>query len=210
MYIILSFCFGLFLGYLLFNKHCKENNIVVVPKIETAKKELQVIVTDKLIYELRFKNVKDSLTKKLSIQNSLLASQKKALVQSQEHLKQLVFQLKTDSFANRDTVLIDSLSFEIQASQIKTDTIIETFERKLKLYNAMVAVRDSELVSVNKSFHTLANFSKEQLAREQQLTIDLNTALKSLRKKRIQNKIWAGGMLFISGVATTLLIKSRQ
>ena len=210
MYIILSFCFGLFLGYVLFNKHCKENNIAVVPKIEYAKKELQVIVTDKLIYELRFKNAKDSLTKKLSIQNSLLASQKKALVKSQEHLKQLVFQLKTDSFANRDTVLIDSLSFEIQTSQTQTDTLIENYERKLKLYNAMVAVRDSELVFANKSFNTLTNFSKEQLIREQQLTNDLNTALKSLRKKRIQNKIWAGGMLFISGIATTLLIKSRQ
>ncbi len=210
MYIILSFCVGLFLGYLLFNSHCRENKIVVVPKLDSAKKELQIIVSDKLIYELRFKNVKDSLTKKLSAQNETIASQKKALLKSQAHLQHLAFQLKTDSFANRDTVLVDSLGFDLQEAQLETDTIIESYERKLKVYVAMVAVRDSELVFVNKSFNTVTDFSKEQLMREQQLTIDLNTTLKALNRKRIQNKIWAGGMLFISGVATTLFIKSRQ
>lgn len=210
MYIILSFCFGLFLGYVLFNKQCRESSIAVAPKIDSAKKELKVIVTDKLIYDLRFKNIKDSLTKKLSVQSVLLASLKKNLTQSQAHLHQLLFQLKTDSFANRDTVLIDSLGFELQTTQLQTDTLIETYECKNKLFTAMVAVRDSELVLTNKSFATLTDFSKEQLSREQQLTNDLNTALKTLRRKRIQNKIWAGGMLFISGIATTLLIKSRQ
>ncbi len=210
MYIILSFCFGLFLGYLLFNKKCIENNLVSVSKIDSAKKEFQILVSDKRIYDLRFKNIKDSLSKKLTSQNGLLAIQKKALMQSQEHLNQLVFQLKTDSFANHDTVLIDSLGFEIYAMQQKVDTLIENYESKIKLYTAMVAVRDSELVFVNKAFLALSDFSKEQLLREQQLTNDLNTTLKALRRKKLQNKLLAGGMLFISGVTTVLFIKARQ
>lgn len=210
MYIILSFCFGLFLGYILFNKHCKENSITINSSLDSSKKELQIIVTDKRIYDLRFKNVKDSLTNKLLAQNNLIVKQKKELAKSQAHLQHLVFQLKTDSFANRDTVVVDSLGFVLQETQLETDTMIASYERKLKVYEAMVAVRDSELVFVNKSFHRVTDFSKEQLLREQQLTIDLNTTLKALRKKRIQNKIWAGGMLFISGIATTLFIKSRQ
>lgn len=210
MYIILSFCFGLFLGYVLFHKQCKEFKTVHSPTIDSAKKELHIMVTDKRIYDLRFKLVKDSLTKKLYSQAILISSQKKVLFQSREHLNQLVFQLKTDSFANRDTVLIDSLSFGLEQLHTDTDTLINSFENKIKLYQAMVAVRDSEIVLNNKAFIKLNNFSNEQLIREQQLTNDLNTTLKALRRKRMQNKLLAGGMLFISGVTTVLFIKARQ
>lgn len=210
MYIILSFCLGLFLGYLLFNKHCNETKNIVVPKIDSSKKELQNIVFEKQTYALRFRRVKDSLLTKISKQNNFIINQKKALLKSQEHIKQLVFQLKIDSCANRDTLLIDSLGFEIQSTQLVTDTLIQHLENSVTIYKSMVAVRDSELVFINKSFKSITDFSKEQLLREQQLTNELNTALKALRKKRIQNKIWAGGMLFISGVATTLFINSRQ
>ncbi len=210
MYIILSFCLGLFLGYLLFNKHCNENKNIVVPKIDSSKKELQNIVFEKQTYALRFRRVKDSLLTKISKQNNFIINQKKALLKSQEHIKQLVFQLKIDSCANRDTLLIDSLGFEIQSTQLVTDTLIQHLENSVTIYKSMVAVRDSELVFINKSFNSITDFSKEQLLREQHLTNELNTALKALRKKRIQNKIWAGGMLFISGVATTLFINSRQ
>lgn len=210
MYIILSFCIGLLAGYILFHKKCNQKAITSIPSVDSAKNQLQIIVSDKRIYDLRFKHLKDSLSKKLSLQSVVISSQKKALIQSREHLKQIVFQLKTDSFANRDTVLVDSLSFELQQLHIETDTLVNSYESEIKLYHAMVAVRDSEIVLNNKAFIKLKDFSNERLLREQELTNNLNTALKALRRKKLQNKLLAGGMLFISGVTTVLFIKARQ
>lgn len=210
MYIILSFCVGLLLGYILFKSHCTHKEFEISTNLDKEKEQLQAINTLKIIYNRKFRILKDSLSGKLESQNKLLSKQKIALSKSQEHLNNLLFQLKSDSFPNRDTSVIYSLSFEIHNSQSQIDTLIITYEQKNKIYQAMVAVRDSELVILNNSYTSINDFSKEQLLREQQLTNDLNTALKSLRRKRIQNKILAGGMLFISGVATTLLIKSRQ
>lgn len=210
MYIILSFCVGLFLGFILFKSYCTHKPSEIATNLDKEKEQLQEINTIKIIYDRKFRILKDSLSDKLLVQNKLLSKQKIILLKSQEHLNHLLFQLKADSFPNRDTAVIDSLSFEIRNTALESDTLINTYELKNKTYQAMVAVRDSELVILNKSYASINDFSKEQLLREQQLTNDLNTSLKSLRRKRIQNKILAGGMLFISGIATTLLIKSRQ
>lgn len=84
------------------------------------------------------------------------------------------------------------------------------YENKVDLTENLVAIRDSEIVICNRSYSQLKDFIDEQARREQKLTEDLNTLLKQQKKKRLQNRLLAGGMLFISGIATTLFIKSRE
>lgn len=69
------------------------------------------------------------------------------------------------------------------------------YETKLKLNEDLVAVKDSELMSCNRSYRQMQDLVKEQSLREQQLTEDLNTVLKQQKKKKFQNRLIAAGML---------------
>ena len=77
-----------------------------------------------------------------------------------------------------------------------------------KLMEKMVAVRDTQLLICNQSYREVKDLIREQEQREQQLTENLNLALKQLKQKRFQNRLLAAGMLFVSGIAATLYIKS--
>jgi hypothetical protein len=74
---------------------------------------------------------------------------------------------------------------------------------------SMVAIRDSQIEVCDRSYQEAKDLMLEQSKREQQLTENLNVALKQLKRKRFQNRILASGMLFVSGIITTLYIKSK-
>lgn len=209
LYIIISFCLGLLLGYVLFKSGLKPNSTEAFHLPSNTLSQLNQMDSARLASQYKFTFYKDSLSKKLNAQTFLIGSQKKRLIHFQQKINQLVFQLQTDSIQG-DSLLTDSLGIAITDSQIQTDTLIASYERKCQLYDTLLAVRDSQILILNKSYGQLQDFAKEQALREQQLTNDLNTTLKALNRKRNQNRILAGGMLFISGVATTLFIKSRQ
>ncbi len=56
----------------------------------------------------------------------------------------------------------------------------------------------------------MQNLVHEQVALERQLTSDLNTALKQQKRTRLKNRLLAIGMLFVSGITTSLIIKAKQ
>ncbi len=74
---------------------------------------------------------------------------------------------------------------------------------------SMVAIRDSQIELCDQSYRETKDLLLEQSKREQQLTENLNVALKQLKRKRFQNRVLAAGMLFVSGIITTLYIKSK-
>lgn len=206
----MAFCLGLLIGYNFLKFRLNKNPVDDHSLVDISTTKLKGIDSLKLIYTLRFAGIKDSLFIKAKKQSDLITKQKKELLLAQNRVEQELYLLKVDGVSKQDTCFIDSLSIAIRHETVLSDTLSEAYELKLKLYTAMVAVRDSELVFLNKSYADMHDVAKEQALKEQQLTTDLNTTLKSLRRKRIQNRLLAGGMLFISGVTTTLFIKSRQ
>jgi hypothetical protein len=207
IYIILSFCLGLFLGYVLFKTTLKPT--VSIDDTDNQLTEINQLDAIRLFYEKKFNCYNDSITKELNAQGVVINKQKNKLIQSQQKVNHFIVLLKTDS-STTNTMLVDSLVVAFNDSKSETDTLIKSYEWKFKMYDTLIGIRNSQVIILNRCVKKLTDFSKDQVLREQQLTIDLNTTRKALNRKRNQNKILAGGMLFISGVATTLFIKSRQ
>jgi hypothetical protein len=76
--------------------------------------------------------------------------------------------------------------------------------------NQAVAVRDSQIVMCNRSYQSMFDIQKENQQRQMQLAEELNTAYKANRKKRFENKMLTYGLMIMSGITTTLFIKSQQ
>jgi PAS domain-containing protein len=76
--------------------------------------------------------------------------------------------------------------------------------------NQAVAVRDTQIVMCNRNYQSMFDLQKENLQRQQQLADELNTAYKQNRKKRFQNKMLSCGLMIMTGITTTLFIKSQK
>jgi hypothetical protein len=208
VYIIIAFCAGLFLGHLFFPS---EKEIKPPDLTEIKKEKKQIATTDTVfsIHQIVYQKQNDSLRKELKAYKFLLANARKELSGKREQTVVLVNKIKHDTVFRSDTLLVDSLQDQINSVNNVTDTIIVRYQQKDSLMQQMVAIRDSQIVLCNKSFAEINDLAKEQMQREQKLTEDLNTALKQQKRKRAQNKMLAAGMLFVSGVATTLYLKSK-
>jgi hypothetical protein len=208
VYIIIAFCAGLFLGHLLFPS---EQNIKPPSLVEVQKTQAKLNVIDSGLFaeKVHFLKENDSLKEKLQVANNLLSIHKSLLHNERSKVVQLVSEIKHDTIFQRDSVLTDSLSSELADLNRNTDSLINNYEQKDSLMQKMVAIRDSQIMVCDESYRESKDLILEQEKREQQLTENLNTTLKQLKRNRFQNKILAAGMLFVSGIAATLYIKSK-
>lgn len=209
VYIILSFCAGLFLGYLLFPSD-KAIEPPVITQLNETKEQLAIIDSGYSSNEAVYKKQSDSLAAELKGYKRLLSNARKELAIKREKISDVLNLIKQDSVFRSDPLMVDSLSGQITKVNQFTDSLLLHYEKRDTILQRLVAVRDTQIVLCNRSYQEIKNLAEEQRLREQKLTVDLNTALKQQRKNRLQNRILAGGMLFISGIATTLYIKSRQ
>lgn len=76
--------------------------------------------------------------------------------------------------------------------------------------NQAVAIKDSQLVICNRNYESMYDIHKENQQRQMQLANDLNTALKANMKKRFENKALTCGLMIMTGITTSLFIKSQQ
>lgn len=209
VYIILSFCVGLFIGHLLFPSE-KEINLPVSQEIKETQNKLNVIDSAMFDGKVQFLQQNDSLKRKLIVANDLLSIHKSLLFSERSKVKQLTNRLASAARTNADSSLTDSLCIEIRTLNAKTDSLIVKYDQKDSIMQSMVAIRDTQIELCDQSYREAKDLIQEQAKREQQLTHDLNTALKQLKRKRWQNRLLSAGMLFVSGITTTLYIKSRQ
>lgn len=207
-YIIFTFCMGLFAGYVLFNKE----NQNLEPPLEhfetiTTKSEAIDKSKDSAIEKLKQHNT--FLQGQLAIVSGKLKQKKSSLYSERKKLLQIQQTISEDTLC-KDKVLTDSLNQSISRMHSVTDSLVSDYEYKILLSETKCAVRDSEIVIYNKAYSGLKDLVKEQAMREQQLTESLNEALKQQRKKRLQNRFLTGGMLFVTGLATSFIIYSKQ
>jgi hypothetical protein len=207
-YIIFTFCMGLFAGYVLFNK---ENQSLEPPleHFETIATKLEAIDKSKDSAIEKLKQHNNFLQGQLAIVNGKLKQKKSSLYSERKKLSEIQMAVIEDTLCP-DNRLRDSLNLSIRNIHAITDSLVSDYEYKIKLTEAKCAVRDSEIVICNKAYSGLKDLVKEQAMREQQLTESLNEAIKQQRKKRLQNRFLTGGMLFVTGLATSFIIHSKQ
>lgn len=209
LHIIIAFCGGLFIGHLLFPSE-KEINSTEIVRLLKQKESIARIDTSYRAHSLLYQKQSDSLSKQLKGYMYLLTKSKIELYSKRTQIATLLKGVERDKTTSCDSLLPDSLSNRIAFLNLATDSIIALYERKDSLWEKAVAIRDSQIVQCDRSFIEMKNLAQEQMMREQKLTDDLNTVLKQQKRKRLQNRMLAAGMLFVSGITTTLIIKSRQ
>lgn len=209
VYIIIAFCAGLFLGHLLFPTE-QELKPPIVEAIQQTQNELIKIDSAHFEGEVKFLVQNDSLKKRLEVSNGLLSIHRSLLLSERNKVKELTSRIEESVTLKSDSLLVDSLSVQIASLNEKTDSLITSYENRDTLMQAMIAIRDTQIEICDRSYQETKDLLLEQSKREQQLTESLNVALKQLKRKRMQNRILAGGMLFVSGIVTTLYIKSKQ
>lgn len=164
-------------------------------------------------YKAAFKSLKthsDSLQKELSVTQRKLKITKFKLNQSQIALVALA-EKQSDTLSFEALLNdCDSLKQQTLAYVAWVDSTQSIYETNLVQLQEMVATKDSQIVICTASYAQLKGLLDDNLERERKLTEDLNTAYKSQRRKVLQNKLLAGGMLILSGIATTLYINANK
>lgn len=208
-HIILAFCAGLFTGYLFFDNDPGiptsaskpgQDAIVSLQRIDTVKEKAESV--------LQKRNT--LLAGQLLIVNSQLKENRATLSKERQKVKVIQQRLLNDTGTCKDNVLFQNLSLQIDTLNAATDSLVCDYESKIHIAESSIAIRDSQLVICNTAYQAVQSLVQEQAARERQLTDQLNTVLKQQKKKHIQNRVLAIGMLFVSGFATSMIIKSKQ
>lgn len=199
---------GLFLSL----STCNTGEKVKPDKTEINKTEVKAESIDKS-YNVAFEKLKtysDSLQKELSFTQSKLKATKFKLNESQTALVALA-EKKSDTLSFEQLLNdCDSLKQQTLLYITWVDSIQTIYDTNIVQLQEMVAIKDSQIVVCNSSYAQLKGLLDENLERERKLTEDLNTAYKSQRRKVLQNKLLAGGMLILSGIATTLYINANK
>jgi len=208
-HIILAFCAGLFTGYLFFDNdpgirkplsNAGQDVIVSLQHIDTAKVKAESV--------LQKRNT--LLAGQLLLVNSQLNESRATLSKERQKVKVIQTRLLNDTNTCKDSLLLQNLALQIDTLNAATDSLVGNYEFKIHIAESSIAIRDSQLVICNTAYQDAQSLVQEQAARERQLTDQLNTVLKQQRKKHIQNRVLAIGMLFVSGFTTSMIIKSKQ
>jgi hypothetical protein len=151
--------------------------------------------------------------------------------QYQQEIKQ--YKLRTDSLSKQNKDLSFRLSnaralLKKQQTKVIADIPCDTLKREIVVLNDLInsedslcfqsinnlnqsiAIRDSQLVICNRNYQSLFDLQKENRTREQLLTDELNVAYKHNKRKRFESKMLSCGLMIMTGITTTLFIKSQK
>lgn len=142
----------------------------------------------------------DSLKREVAEKKKALASYRAKAKFLEDRLKSVIQNSDSD-YVSTDS--IKPLAYDYFAVQDNNNTSCDS---TIKTLEQIVANRDASIFLFRKSETNLRDLQREQELRNQLLAEELNTAYKAQKKKVRQNKLLAGGLIFISGFATTLLI----
>ena len=144
---------------------------------------------------------KDSLLKEVELKKRSITSYRFKTAHYEDQLRKHL--RSSDTLDKKVTELIlDSLLI----SQSKSDTACDQTIHQLE---TVIINRDSVI-----AFHEKIEFNQKEIQKNNDveilfLTAQLNDSKKFLRKKTRQNKLLAGGLLLLSGITASLLIKGQ-
>jgi hypothetical protein len=149
----------------------------------------------------------------------------------QQQIKQ--YEFKTDSLSKQNKDLSFRLSnarILLKQQQTKVVSIIpcDTLKQEVLVLNGLInnadsmciesinnlnqsiAIRDTQITFCNRNYQSLFDLQRENRIREQQLTDELKVAYKQNKRKRFESKALSCGLMIMTGITTTLFIKSQK
>ncbi|MDI1355344.1 MAG: hypothetical protein PSX36_10520 [bacterium] len=149
----------------------------------------------------------------------------------QQELKQ--YEFKTDSLTKKNKDLSFRLNnarvlLKQQQTKVVADIPCDTLKQEVLVLsgltnnadslcieninslNQSIAIRDTQLIFCNRNYQSLFDLQKENRIREQQLTDELKIAYKQNKRKRFESKMLSAGLMIMTGITTTLFIKSQK
>lgn len=208
LYLILAFTIGLFIGYLLFNDSVPIN--ISPPSKPVAEIKAKIIDGNKVHADSILQKRNELLSGQLKIATSQLKANKSSLLLERQKINGFKQTVEHDSLPCKNKEMVDSLTNRIDKLNAVTDTMFSIYDTKVLVNEKLIAVRDSELIVCNRAYQQTQSLVQEQVARERQLTDDLNKVLKQQKRKRVQSRLLSIGALFVAGFTTSLIIKTKQ
>lgn len=104
----------------------------------------------------------------------------------------------------------DSLRKEIAVLNGLANNVDSLCFESINNLNQSIAIRDTQISFCNRNYQSLFDLHKENRLREQHLTDALNVAYKQNKRKRFESKILSCGLMIMTGITTTLFIKSQK
>ena len=135
------------------------------------------------------KTENEKLTVKLKVARALLKKQQAVVVSS----------IPCDTLRKKVVVMNELTNVQDSLCSLSINTL-----------NEAVAIRDSQIVICNNSYASIFDLQKQNQIRQEQLTKELNTSYKHSKRKRMENKMLSFGLMVMTGITTTLFIKSQQ
>jgi hypothetical protein len=168
-----------------------------VSQWKKEKQELQKQY-DQQISAMQLKH--DSLQSVANEKKEALATYRLKAEDLQNKLKEVLVQSDSTHQFSDSTMPLANAYFNAETQEDSTcNETIHSLEQ-------LVGNRDSTIVIYKRAEINLRDVQKEQELRTHYLTEQLNTAYKVQKKKSRQSKFLAGSLVFLSGLATTLLI----
>ncbi len=149
----------------------------------------------------------------------------------QQQIKQ--YEFKTDSLSKKNKDLSFRLNnarilLKQQQTKVVSNIPCDTLKQEVLVLNGLInnadsmcieninslnqsiAIRDTQLIFCNRNYQSIFDLQKENRIREQQLTDELKVAYKHNKRKRFESKMLSAGLMIMTGITTTLFIKSQQ
>ena len=104
----------------------------------------------------------------------------------------------------------DTLKQEVLILNGLTKNVDSLCTESINSLNQSIAIRDTQLTFCNRNYQSLFDLQKENRSREQQLTDELKVAYKQNKRKRFESKMLSAGLMIMTGITTTLFIKSQK
>lgn len=104
----------------------------------------------------------------------------------------------------------DTLKQEVLVLNGLTNNVDSLCTESINSLNQSIAIRDTQLTFCNRNYQSLFDLQKENRIREQQLTDELKIAYKQNKRKRFESKALSFGLMIMTGITTTLFIKSQK
>lgn len=106
--------------------------------------------------------------------------------------------------SNCDSLKTEALNYIKQA-----DSTQALYDSTIVQLENVIAVKDTSLNICKRTYEELSRINEDNLRRGQKLTDALEKSVKQDKRKRIQNKFLAGGLLVLSGITTSFLINAK-
>lgn len=145
--------------------------------------------------------------KQYEFKTDSLSKQNKDLSFRLNTARKLLKQQQTKVVSN---IPCDTLKQEVLVLNGLTNNADSLCTESINSLNQSIAIRDTQLTFCNRNYQSLFDLQKENRIREQQLTDELKVAYKQNKRKRFESKMLSAGLMIMTGITTTLFIKSQK